>query len=679
MLRSFFLLLFLLLFLVSVVGCGGSASKKSEMMRIAKERAARNRQAKEEEVEQQPNASPTPADTSPAASESSPADAAPAATETAKASPARTEREPEPQTTVIDVAKIVPIEHPLAGKPHLTKPSTPLTLEQRRQRSIDNLTAISLALQAYIKDNGTLPPTAIYRAGRPRLSWRVALLPYLGHTDLFNKFNRGNSWSDDENSELLQSIPAVFQSPTRFNEMTNYVLVTGKQTAFADDLPTPVARITDGMSNTVLLVEVNDRAAVPWTKPEDYELDASNPKRGLFGLYTDGVFAIWGDGAVQRIPQDISDSSLLATFTIAGAENLEGVTIRVPAEAKSPEPETASLEAAATAEPTDPAETTNRNNASTSSTSRDPKSPKPDAPPARIPVPSDLQIEQAKLIFKELYEAEYLKAKSRQEKANFARKMIGNVEQVKDDPASHYVLLRIVMDVAIAGGSDDLALSTLQELDRTYVLPDANIVLNTLKRIAQTQSSRSSRKLIEFAEELTDASYDAEDYDTALNFIQIAVTSAKNSGDGDLNDRLTSRVAEIEEARTAFRASERALETLDKEPDDRLARLNLAKYLCFVKNNWLDGLPILASSGDQRIQQIAKLDLAGPSSAEKLLEVADGWWDLSESASALQQRSMRQRAAIWYNLALPQLSPGFLKIKIERRLEQASQEGLAQN
>ena len=118
---------------------------------------------------------------------------------------------------------------------------------------------------------------------------------------------------------------------------------------------------------------------------------------------------------------------------------------------------------------------------------------------------------------------------------------------------------------------------------------------------------------------------------------------------------------------------------MDKEPDDRLARLNLAKYLCFVKNNWLDGLPILASSGDQRIQQIAKLDLAGPSSAEKLLEVADGWWDLSESASALQQRSMRQRAAIWYNLALPQLSPGFLKIKIERRLEQASQEGLAQN
>ena len=463
MLRSFFLLLFLLLFLVSVVGCGGRASKKSEMMRIAKERAARNRQAKEEEVEQQPNASPTPADTSPAASEPSPADAA----------PARTEREPEPQTTVIDVAKIVPIEHPLAGKPHLTKPSTPLTLEQRRQRSIDNLTAISLALQAYIKDNGTLPPTAIYRAGRPRLSWRVALLPYLGHTDLFNKFNRGNSWSDDENSELLQSIPAVFQSPTRFNEMTNYVLVTGKQTAFADDLPTPVARITDGMSNTVLLVEVNDRAAVPWTKPEDYELDASNPKRGLFGLYTDGVFAIWGDGAVQRIPQDISDSSLLATFTIAGAENLEGVTIRVPAEAKSPEPETASLEAAATAEPTDPAETTNRNNASTSSTSRDPKSPKPDAPPARIPVPSDLQIEQAKLIFKELYEAEYLKAKSRQEKANFARKMIGNVEQVKDDPASHYVLLRIVMDVAIAGGSDDWALSTMLELESTYVLPAA--------------------------------------------------------------------------------------------------------------------------------------------------------------------------------------------------------------
>ena len=44
--------------------------------------------------------------------------------------------------------------------------------------------------------------------------------------------------------------------------------------------------ITDGSSNTILLVIVKDSLAVPWTAPQDYVFDPAKPAAGL--KFTDG-------------------------------------------------------------------------------------------------------------------------------------------------------------------------------------------------------------------------------------------------------------------------------------------------------------------------------------------------------------------------------------------------------
>ena len=57
------------------------------------------------------------------------------------------------------------------------------------------------------------------------------------------------------------------------------------------------ADITDGLSNTLMIVEA-DRA-VPWTKPEDLPYDPKKPIPKVGGVYGGAFNALFGDGSVR--------------------------------------------------------------------------------------------------------------------------------------------------------------------------------------------------------------------------------------------------------------------------------------------------------------------------------------------------------------------------------------------
>src|SRR5579872_5845935 len=60
----------------------------------------------------------------------------------------------------------------------------------RRTMCLNNLHSIGLALFNYSADYGSLPPAYIAdETGRPMHSWRVLLLPYLGHQELYDAYN----------------------------------------------------------------------------------------------------------------------------------------------------------------------------------------------------------------------------------------------------------------------------------------------------------------------------------------------------------------------------------------------------------------------------------------------------------------------------------------------------------
>jgi hypothetical protein len=194
-----------------------------------------------------------------------------------------------------------------------------------RVQSMNNLKQMSLAMLNMADSNqGVMPAAAIYsKEGKPLLSWRVAILPYLEHADLYKQFHLDEPWDSEHNKKLLAKMPKVYLSPDGEvgGTMTHYRVFHGPGAAFEgkEGAKFP-ASFTDGTSNTILIVEAQD--AVPWTKPDELPFD---PKKEVspLGIKNNPYFlAALADGSVQTIQKTIGKETLKAAITRNGGEVL---------------------------------------------------------------------------------------------------------------------------------------------------------------------------------------------------------------------------------------------------------------------------------------------------------------------------------------------------------------------
>ena len=96
--------------------------------------------------------------------------------------------------------------------------------------------------------------------------------------------------------------------------------VRGQRALFEKDKDTGIADVTDGTSNTLMVVEAKE--AVPWTKPDDLSFDpAAAPS--LFGAgstHPGGFNASMADGSVRFFKNTIDLNVFRALITRAGGE-----------------------------------------------------------------------------------------------------------------------------------------------------------------------------------------------------------------------------------------------------------------------------------------------------------------------------------------------------------------------
>ena len=193
----------------------------------------------------------------------------------------------------------------------------------RRSQSVNNLKQIGLAMHNYADAMQHLPARAnVDKNGKPLLSWRVHMLPYLEETALYQQFHLDEPWDSEHNKKLIAKMPAVYRQPNGNPEdfKTCYLVPVAKGTMFESFKPVRFAQITDGTSNTVMAVEASLDSSVIWTKPEDLEVDMKAPLEGLLGLRPGGFNALFADGSVRFISQTVDLDTLRAVFTMAGGE-----------------------------------------------------------------------------------------------------------------------------------------------------------------------------------------------------------------------------------------------------------------------------------------------------------------------------------------------------------------------
>ena len=202
----------------------------------------------------------------------------------------------------------------------------------RQQACAGNLQLIGAAMLKYHEDHGSFPPAFIAGAdGKPKHSWRVLLLPYLGEHALYQRYDMSLQW--DQNSWQVQPMPAVYHCPddsfsNRANE-TSYMLVTGPGTIFDGEKTTRLEDITDGPQNTILLVEVA-ASNQNWLEPKDLDRQTLNLAINTggareVGSYHDagGAHAVMADGSIRWLDNLTSAQLLNALLTIDADDQVE--------------------------------------------------------------------------------------------------------------------------------------------------------------------------------------------------------------------------------------------------------------------------------------------------------------------------------------------------------------------
>jgi prepilin-type processing-associated H-X9-DG protein len=231
-----------------------------------------------------------------------------------------------------------------------------------RMSCSNNLKQVMLALHAFedmgrpssLPEKGSLnvptehvfPPGCLGPGATPeeRLSWMVALLPYMEQASLYEQFDLEKGYSG--NLTAGQTRMRAFLCPASRDvapgdAVTNYVAMSGigpdaaKQPAGAAgngfmgyDRLTSLAMIKDGASNTIALMETQAGPG-PWMRGGASTLRGFDPDEPLqgehppFSGHANGMNAAMADGSIHFFRSSIDAKRLAAAITIAGGEPVD--------------------------------------------------------------------------------------------------------------------------------------------------------------------------------------------------------------------------------------------------------------------------------------------------------------------------------------------------------------------
>lgn len=190
----------------------------------------------------------------------------------------------------------------------------------RRAQCSNNLKQIALALHNYHDNQNAFPAAySVGKDGKPLLSWRVHILPYLDQAPLYKEFHLDEPWDSPHNRALISRMPKSYACPSGSPKLvsegkTTYLTPRGASTVFPGAQAIRMQEIADGTSNTILAIDAPDDAAVVWTKPDDWEVDPAIKPPGPFGHHFGATNFVFADGSVHFL-KDTTSLKLLQALT----------------------------------------------------------------------------------------------------------------------------------------------------------------------------------------------------------------------------------------------------------------------------------------------------------------------------------------------------------------------------
>jgi prepilin-type processing-associated H-X9-DG protein len=200
---------------------------------------------------------------------------------------------------------------------------------------------MTLAFHNYHDTHGSFPPAyTVDENGKPLHSWRVLILPFIEQSELYKKIRLNEPWDSEYNRQFHGIQIRTFQCPTRRDTLSarnirnvfvknrdilcmencDYSVVIGEETIFSGSQAITFSDISNGTSNTILIVE--RMLPVNWMDPNNeirFDVAREGVNRNLRGIgsehFSGGANVGFADGSVRFLPNDTDCETLREMLT----------------------------------------------------------------------------------------------------------------------------------------------------------------------------------------------------------------------------------------------------------------------------------------------------------------------------------------------------------------------------
>jgi hypothetical protein len=300
----------------------------------------------------------------------------------------------------------------------------------------------------------------------------------------------------------------------------------------------------------------------------------------------------------------------------------------------------------------------------------DPNTPNPpvavNPAAAKQPGPSDDEAKQARITMNQQY-SDSLEAARRDPSARneIARQMFAGTNSISDMNL-RFVVLEYVSTAAAEAGDLELALESASQLGDQYKIGRFEHTLDALTKLSTSRGS-DSKGIIKAAVKVMHEAKEQFEFGAARRAAEVGSRVASKEKLFQQQRALNTHVRWLELLADEKVRADRADVALNSDPNDARAALAIGRYLCYCKEDWAIGLPLLAKSSSAEDRDIAKAELAPPTTPEAMISLAKQWYLNGRRKKGPIGFAMLKHSEHWYTEGMTGLEPA-ARAEAERRL-----------